>query len=259
MRCPNCNNEIADHLTVCWICNSNLINLENFLNKKNKILVIIGVFGALSIYFMQTAFNYNNNFFLELGSGISLLVMVILSLVIISDCYSFIKKYPNIPQEQDKQGYYVWIKHTINLLSLWAFLLGVLIIVFSVLVFVLIYSKISEIALIFTGGFAFIFILVAFLLLPSDAIVKKSSFPVQLMVCFLFSLLVAIWFSYVIRDLSKFDRVSFTTDLIVWGLVTCGWINAIIIIIKRAEENWDSLITFLTKHRTCPAVPREGP
>jgi len=242
MRCPNCNTDVADHLTVCWACNSNLVTLENYLSKKNKILVIIGVFGALSLYLMQTANSYESNFFLQLGSGISLLVMVVLTSIIISNCYLFIKKYPKLQGDQKGFGYTEWIRQTTDLLYLWAFLAGLCIIVCSVLLFMLFYSKINEIVMTITFGFIFIFLIVAFILLPSDDLMRKKSFVAQLFVVFIFSFLTILWILYLIRDVMRFTRFSFTIDLVIFCLSGFGLINAFEVIIKRADENWNYVI-----------------
>jgi hypothetical protein len=119
MQCPNCKTEIAHHLSICWYCDSNLITLENFLNKKNKILIIIGVFGALSIYLAQTATINDNNLLLQFGSGMSLLVVIILASIILKDCYAFIKKFPTNPNLRSPMySYSIGIKDTVDLLYL---------------------------------------------------------------------------------------------------------------------------------------------
>jgi len=236
MRCPNCNTEIADHLTCCWVCNSNLVTLENFLNKKNKILVIIGVFGALSLYLLQTANSNDANFFLQLGSGISLLVMVVLTSIIISDCYSYIKKYPKIPGDLKEASYAEWIRHTSGLLYLWAFLIGLCVIVSSVLLFMLFFSKINVIVMSITFGFILIFVMVSLILLPIDDLIKRNFFPNQLFAIFIFSFLTILLGLYLSRDLIPFNQFSFTMDLVVFCLSGFGLVNTIDTIVKSRRK-----------------------
>jgi hypothetical protein len=246
MRCPNCDTEIADHLSVCWVCNSSLITLENFLNKKNKILVIIGVFGALSLYLLQTAGNNSDNFLLQLGSGISLLVMVVLSSIIITDCLRYIKRYPEIPKASKVVGYTEWIRHTINLLYLWAFLSGLCVIVSSVILFMLFYSKINETVLSVTFGFIFIFVIMAFIILPSDGLVRRGNFLLQLMIIAIFSFMVTLWGFYLGRDMMKPTQFSFLNDTIILCLFFFGWVNASKITVQNADRNWDYTSTIFT-------------
>jgi hypothetical protein len=244
MRCPNCNTEIADHLTHCWVCDSNLITLENYLNKKNKILVIIGVFGALSIYLLQTANTYNGNYLLQLGSGMSLLVMVVLSSHLILDCNKYIKKYPKNAGESDSTGYPQWIKHTTDLLYLYAFLAGLSVIVITVLLFMLLFSNINEIAASITFGFIFIFLFVAFILMPTDSIVRKENFFGTLFVIFLLSLMIFIWIGYLVKDAMKITTFTLMIDTTLIVLTSYGWYNAIDMTFKKADENWEFVRNF---------------
>jgi len=58
--------------------------------------------------------NNNNNFLLHLGSGFCLLIMTALASLLVTDCYSFIKKYPKNCEYQG-YGYSHWFKQTTEL------------------------------------------------------------------------------------------------------------------------------------------------
>ncbi len=233
MRCPNCNIDIADHLNICWFCNSNLITLENFINKKNKILVIIGVFGALSLYLAQTSNFYNNiapsnsgTFLLQFGSGMSLLVMVTLSLILIGDCYSFIKKFPK-EAEYRGHGYQKYFKQTLELLYLWAFYVGLFFIVISVLLFMLFFSNINEVVLRFIIAFILLLFLMAFILLPSNDLLRRGGFPVQIGVILILSLFLLSILYALIGELKDISSISFLMNFLISAIVFLGLINAI--------------------------------
>ncbi len=241
MRCPNCNTEIADHLTRCWVCDSNLITLENYLNKKNKILVIIGVFGALSIYLQQTASINNDNFFLQLGSGMSLFLMTVLSSNLILDYWGYVKKYPKNPGESDSVGYSEWTKHTADLIYLYAFLSGLCIIVASVLLFMLLFSKFSIAISQITFGLIFIFTFLAFILFPTDRIVRrgvaKGKISRNMSVILLLSGLCAFMIILFIKDLSNANNFyNLIIDSIAFFLSAACWYNVTTITIENASK-----------------------
>jgi hypothetical protein len=80
--CQNCNNELDDGSTVCKRCNViAALNLENFLLSRFKLLTVIGIFGALSVYLSTTASTQGGNGFLEYGSYISLAIVILLSII----------------------------------------------------------------------------------------------------------------------------------------------------------------------------------
>jgi len=218
MRCPNCNTEIADHLKICWFCNSNLITLENFLNKKSKLLVIIGVFGALSIYLLQTAKDYSDNPLLQFASGISLLVMITLSSRILADCYFFIKKFPS-EREYGNEEYRAWTKQTIDLLYLWAFFLGLMFIVLSVLIFMIFFSKINQIASRLLIGFIVMLIVLPLIILPSNALAKrKKNLLYQLFLIFPMAFLFFVSFIFLLKNFI----VDFTSTISFFYLILAG-------------------------------------
>jgi hypothetical protein len=80
--CQNCGHELDEGAVKCKRCNLvAAINLENFLISKYKLLAVIGVFAALSVYLSTTAISNGNNEFLRYGSYISLSIVILLSLI----------------------------------------------------------------------------------------------------------------------------------------------------------------------------------
>ena len=80
--CQNCGNELDGDSNVCNRCNVVAkINLENYLLSKYKLLTIIGIFGALSVYLSTTSSTQGGNEFLQYGSYISLAIVILLSLI----------------------------------------------------------------------------------------------------------------------------------------------------------------------------------
>lgn len=80
--CQNCGFELDDGSTICKRCNVVAsINLENYLLSKYKLLTIIGIFGALSVYLSTTSSTQGKNEFLQYGSYISLAIVILLSLI----------------------------------------------------------------------------------------------------------------------------------------------------------------------------------
>jgi hypothetical protein len=79
--CQNCGFELEEGSTTCKRCNLvAATNLENFLLSKYKLLAIIGIFGALSVYLSTTAATHGDNAALQYGSYISLAIVILLSL-----------------------------------------------------------------------------------------------------------------------------------------------------------------------------------
>jgi hypothetical protein len=80
--CQNCGFELDEGSTVCNRCNVVAkINLENYLLSKYKLLTIIGIFGALSVYLSTTSSTQGGNEFLQYGSYICLAIVILLSLI----------------------------------------------------------------------------------------------------------------------------------------------------------------------------------
>lgn len=80
--CQNCGFELDEGSKVCNRCNVvATINLENYLLSKYKLLTIIGIFGALSVYLSTTSSTQGGNEFLQYGSYISLAIVILLSFI----------------------------------------------------------------------------------------------------------------------------------------------------------------------------------
>ncbi|PKL65703.1 MAG: hypothetical protein CVV32_00420 [Methanomicrobiales archaeon HGW-Methanomicrobiales-3] len=80
--CQNCGFELEENSTFCYRCNVfATINLENYLLSKYKLLTIIGIFGALSVYLSTTSSTQGGNPFLQYGSYLSLAIVILLSLI----------------------------------------------------------------------------------------------------------------------------------------------------------------------------------
>jgi hypothetical protein len=80
--CQNCGFELDEGSTVCNRCSVvATINLENYLLSKYKLLTIIGIFGALSVYLSTTSSTHGGNEFLQYGSYICLAIVILLSLI----------------------------------------------------------------------------------------------------------------------------------------------------------------------------------
>lgn len=235
MRCPNCNTEIADHLTVCWFCGSNLITLENFLNKKNKIIVIIGVFGALSIYLSQIPTNNDGKILLQIGSGISLLIMTALASLLITDCYSFTKNFPK-DTEYYGSGYSKWIKQTMELVYLWIFLIGFFVIVISVLCYMLFFSNINEIVIKVVYGIILIIVFVPFIILPSDHIVKQKKLKSQILTTLLLGVLMISGLVLLLTNLMNSYSLEFFLGFLLAGMSLIGYWNALYVTFDTANE-----------------------
>lgn len=239
MRCPNCNTDIADHLNVCWFCGSNLITLENFLNKKNKIIVIIGVFGALSIYLSQTAVNNNNNFFLQFGSGISLLIMTALASLLTKECYSFIQKFPKY-REYQGTGYSKWFRQTTELLYLWIFFTGFFSIVIFVLLFMLFFSNINEFVLKIIFGCVLAILFVPFIILPSDYFVRQKIWWKQFILLLMYEFLIFYEILLFLKDITNILSFAFFTDIVLIGVSFIGYWNVLQILWETANEKGES-------------------
>jgi len=92
--CPNCDCKVNTDSQECPRCYTKVSrNLENFLLAKYKLFTLIGIFGALSIYLLNNATPESNpsNPFLHVGSLLSLMIVIILSIICIWDLVHFIK------------------------------------------------------------------------------------------------------------------------------------------------------------------------
>ena len=108
--CQNCGFELDEGLTVCKRCNLvAALNLENFLLSKYKLLAIIGIFGALSVYLSTTASTHGNNPLLQYGSYISLAIVILLSLICGWDLVQYSFKILQFPFDE-KFHYWAWLK-----------------------------------------------------------------------------------------------------------------------------------------------------
>lgn len=108
--CQNCGFELDEGLTVCKRCNLvSALNLENFLLSKYKLLAIIGIFGALSVYLSTTASTHGNNPLLQYGSYISLAIVILLSFICGWDLVQYSFKILQFPFDE-KFHYRAWLK-----------------------------------------------------------------------------------------------------------------------------------------------------
>ena len=108
--CQNCGFELDEGSIVCKRCNVvAALNLENFLLTKYKLLAIIGIFGAISVYLSTTALTQGNNQFLQYGSYISLAIVILLSSIFGWDLVLYSFKILQFSFD-DKTHYRTWLK-----------------------------------------------------------------------------------------------------------------------------------------------------
>jgi len=108
--CQNCGSELEEESKICKRCNTvAALNLENFLLSKYKLLAIIGIFGALSVYLSTTAGAHGNNPFLQYGSYLSLSIVILLSLICGWDLVQYLLKILQFPFDENFH-YWIWLK-----------------------------------------------------------------------------------------------------------------------------------------------------
>lgn len=108
--CPGCGFELEDSSKICKRCNLIVaLNLENYLLSKYKLLTIIGIFGALSVYLSTTASTHGNNQFLQYGSYLGLSIVILLSFILGWDLLFYSFKTLRF-QFDEKTHYWLWFK-----------------------------------------------------------------------------------------------------------------------------------------------------
>lgn len=108
--CQSCGFELDEGSTICKRCNLvTAYNLENYLLSKYKLLAVIGIFGALSVYLTTTASTHDNNQFLQYGSYLGLSIVILLSFILGWDLLFYSAKILRF-QFDDEIHYWSWFK-----------------------------------------------------------------------------------------------------------------------------------------------------
>jgi len=108
--CQSCGFELEEGSKICKRCNLVAgFNLENYLLSKYKLLAIIGIFGALSVYLTTTASTHNNNPFLQYGSYLGLSIVILLSFILGWDLLFYSAKILQF-QFDEETHYWPWFK-----------------------------------------------------------------------------------------------------------------------------------------------------
>lgn len=108
--CQNCGHEIEEGAKICKRCNLVAANnLENFLLSKYKLLAVIGVFAALSVYLSSTAVSRSNNEFLNYGSYLGLSIVILLSMLFGWDLIWYSKNILHFPFDGEEH-HLEWFK-----------------------------------------------------------------------------------------------------------------------------------------------------
>jgi len=108
--CQSCGFELEEGSKICKRCNLvAAFNLENYLLSKYKLLAIIGIFGALSVYLTTTASTHGNNQFLQNGSYLGLSIVILLSFILGWDLLFYSVKILQFKFD-DETHYWPWFK-----------------------------------------------------------------------------------------------------------------------------------------------------
>jgi hypothetical protein len=234
--CQNCGHELDEGSKVCKRCNLvAAVNLENFLISKYKLLAVIGVFAALSVYLSTTATSNGNNEFLRYGSFISLSIVILLSLTFGWDLiwYSLkILKYPFEGEERYRDWFKLGFRFSIILLFISFFVTIV-----SFISFFILSDKSIATSLVMAVFFDFIILLlIATFYFPIRSIIENNGTIVRILMSIVLSFFGAYDLYYFMIDDRSDPLLSTITSVIVLVVV-------ISLLIRSLQLIFDSMNT----------------
>jgi len=119
--CQNCGYELDEESNICRRCHVvSAFNLENYLLSKYKLFTIIGIFGALSVYFSNLSVTNDKFHFLVYASYITMSIVILLSLLCGWDSIFYFKNLLMLPFD-GKAHYLSWFKQAIQFSTLLLF------------------------------------------------------------------------------------------------------------------------------------------
>lgn len=192
--CQNCGFELDEGSKICRRCNVvAALNLENFLLSKYKLLAIIGIFGALSVYLSTTATSHGNNMFLQYGSYISLSIVILLSIICGWDLVLYSFKILQFPFDGENH-YWTWLKLAFRFSTILLFVIFFASVIFSISIYILSDITIAE-PLIYSIAIDFLILLIITgIYFPYRSWIESSGNPFRFFLNFflILSLVIAI-------------------------------------------------------------------
>ena len=197
MICPNCVREINEDSSFCKFCGYKIngCNIIDFLKEYFQIFVIIGVFGALSLYLSNFAGLSEKNVILKFGSLLCLVIVILLSFELVIDIGPYLKSVNEVIVE--KESYRFWIRNTWDILQLNLFRIFFVMLIILISYYLLFISEIGLSLLNVLFAIILLFMVIAGIYRPAISFVEaRGKNPIAFYVIVLLFTILSLLFVY---------------------------------------------------------------